>query len=328
MLSRQAQLTGSRMDSGSRDYYEILGVSRSAGDAEIKKAYRKLALEYHPDKNPGDEEAEKRFKEAAEAYDVLSDAEKRKAYDTYGADGLRNMGFEGFQNARAEDIFGHFGDLFSDLFAGGGRHGGSAAGRFRGGGDPGGGGGFGGGGFGDGVARRGADIRHRLTVTLREAALGGSREIRLPGAHGSSSKSVSGFQRVDVKIPVGVADGQTLRLGGKGRPGAHGGPAGDLLLEIDVQSHPELERDGRDFRAAIKVPLRIAVLGGKVDVPTLRGSVELSIPPGTSSDSWLRLKGQGCATEPPGDHLVRVVVTVPREPTPELEEALRNQPDG
>jgi DnaJ-class molecular chaperone len=315
-----------------KDYYDTLGVPRDASLEQIKKAYRKLALKYHPDKNPGDPSAEAKFKEAAEAYEVLSDPEKRKAYDTYGAAGLKNMGFEGFQDVGVEDIFSHFGDLFADFFGSGGR--GGLGGRFRrsaGRGDSGRGasgrrgfgstvfeeGGFGEGGFASFTAVRGADFRHRLDVSFAEAALGSSRELML------STGGERGGQRIEVKIPAGVEDGQVLRIAGKGQPGMNGGPAGDLLLEVRVEPHPELTRDGKDVRSAVKVPLRTAVLGGTVEVPTLRGSVELKIPPGTSSDSWLRLKRQGVAGATPGDHLVRVVVTVPKRVPADLEAALK-----
>ena len=164
--------------SDNRDYYEILGVGRGASDEEIKKAYRTLALKYHPDKNKGDEQAESRFKEAAEAFEVLSDPEKRAAYDRYGADGLRNMGFEGFQNVRTEDIMGNFSSIFGDLFGAGGAGGGFSS-SMCGGGEP--------------SASRGADLRQPLRVTFREAALGGSRELPLP-ARRARAASRSGFR--------------------------------------------------------------------------------------------------------------------------------------
>ena len=285
--------------SDKRDYYEILGIGRSASDEEIKKAYRVLALKYHPDKNKGDEQAESSFKEAAEAYEVLSDPEKRAAYDRYGADGLRNMGFEGFQNVRTEDIMGSFSSIFGDLFGAGGAGGSFSSGMF---------------GRGEPAASRGADLRHPLRVTFREAALGGSRELALPGPSQES--------RIEVRIPANVADGQMLRIAGKGHPGANGGPGGDLLIEITVDSHHEFTRQGKNIRSSVRVPLKTAVLGGKVTVNTLREEVELAVPAGTSSDAVLRLKGQGGGGADPGDHLVRVIVTVPGQPSDELKAAL------
>ena len=287
--------------SENRDYYEILGLGRGASDEEIKKAYRTLALKYHPDKNKGDEQAESRFKEAAEAFEVLSDPEKRAAYDRYGADGLRNMGFEGFQNVRTEDIMGSFSSIFGDLFGAGGAGGGFSSSMFSG---------------GEPSASRGADLRHPLRVTFREAALGGSRELALPSPAGES--------RIEVRIPASVADGQVLRIAGKGHPGANGGPGGDLLIEISVDSHHEFTRQGKNIRSSVRVPLKIAVLGGKVIVNTLREEVELAVPSGTSSDSVLRLKGQGAGGDDPGDHLVRVILTVPEQPSDELKAALED----
>jgi molecular chaperone DnaJ len=341
-----------------KDYYEILGVKKDATDDEIRKAYRKLALKFHPDKNPNNPDAEKKFKEAAEAYDVLSDKEKRQAYDSRGAEGLRDMGFEGFRTN--EDIFTHFSDIFGDLFGQ----------RF----------------YQERALQpeRGADVRGALSVSFTDAALGATREVSLrayevctsckgigteggaapepcPECHGTghvskrgrrqggffsvssqcptcggsgrkpgkACTSCSGAGRVlrektlSLKVPPGIADGQVLRMNGQGEAGVHGGPAGDLLLEIHVEPHPEFTRDGLDIRSSIKVPVRTAILGGEVETPTLRGRVGLKVPKGTSSDSWLRIRGQGIATQGgTGDHLVRVVITVPKELSKEAEEAL------
>ena len=351
------------MSTTTRDYYEILGVSKNANEEELKKSYRKLALKYHPDKNPDNPEAEKKFKEAAEAYEVLSDQEKRKAYDQFGAAGLKNMGFGGFQQTSAEDIFSHFGDIFGDLLGGS-----SSFQR-----PP--------------VRQRGADIRYRLAVPFIDAALGVTREISLElhescsscggsgvragarpgrcprcgGTGQARAQGLGGFfsvrstcsacggtgrsagppctscggsgrtlapKTVSLKIPAGVTDGAVLRLAGRGEAGRGGGPQGDLLLEIRVEPHTSFNREGLDIRSAVKVPLATAVLGGEVDVSTLRGSISLKVPPRTSSDSWLRLKGQGISTpRGKGDHLVRVVIVVPQQVPPELEAALR-QSDG
>jgi DnaJ-class molecular chaperone len=231
-----------------KDYYKSLGVSRESSPEEIQRAYRKLALKYHPDKNPGDAAAEARFKEVSEAYEVLSDPEKRKMYDLRGADGLKDMGFEGF--ATTEDIFSHFGDLFGDLFGGGLRGG---FGRQ----DP-----FGGRGW-QRVAtpRRGQDVRHRVTVSFEEAGLGTSRELRT---------GVSGGQTLSVKIPAAVENGAVLRLAGQGLPGTDGGRHGDLLLEVHVSEHPEFTRDGLHVRSTVKVPLKTALTSSD-SVLRLRG---------------------------------------------------------
>lgn len=292
---------------GTKDYYKSLGVTRESDDQEIQQAYRKLALQYHPDKNAGDAKAEAKFKEISEAYEVLSDPEKRKMYDLRGADGLKDMGYEGF--ASTDDIFAHFGDLFSDLFGGGARGGGFET---R---DP-----FGGRGFRQRAAppRRGQDIRHRVSISFEEAALGTSRELRT---------GVSGGQTLSVKIPAAVDDGAVLRLSAQGQPGSHGGPQGDLLLEIQINKHPEFTRDGLDIRSTATVPVRTALLGGSVDVRTLHGTIALKIPPLTSSDALLRLRGQGIKTaRAQGDHLVRVAIAMPKEISDDLKKALEELP--
>ena len=284
------------MSTTTEDYYKILGISRNASEDEIKKAYRKLALKYHPDKNPDNPAAEQKFKEAAEAYEVLSDPKKREAYDQFGSAGLKNMGFEGFQQSSAEDIFSHFSDIFSDFFEPG-------TGMFR----------------ERAFPQKGADIRYRLSAPFADAALGATRDITISGVGTEAATKT-----ISLKIPAGIQDGAVLRLGGRGEPGIGGGPPGDLLLEIQVEAHASFQRDGLDIRSTVKVPLETAVLGGEVDVQTLRRTLSLKVPPRTSSDSWLRLKDQGIASaQGKGNHLVRVVITVPQDIPPDLEEALK-----
>jgi len=345
------------------DLYEVLRVSKDASDSEIQRAYRKLALKYHPDKNPDDKTASEKFKKVSEAYEVLSDPEKRKAYDRGGMSGVHETGFHGFDSN--EEIFSHFGDIFGDVFGGG----------------------FGGGGFSRRPSgpQRGRDLQFRLSVPFTEAALGGKREIDVPvlsacpdcngsgtapgskprtcsacGGSGQTSRQdrqhggffsissacpkcggsgqesgppcktcggdgrVQRTSRMSIKIPAGVKNGQTLRLAGQGEAGVRGGPKGDLLIEINVQPHLTFKREGHNIRSDIKVPVATALLGGKVEVPTLHGTATLTIPAGTSSDQSFRLRGQGIkSTSDTGDHLARVVITVPKQLSEEGKRAVK-----
>lgn len=343
-----------------KDYYEVLGVGKSAGEEEIKKAYRKMAIKYHPDRNPGDKDAEDKFKEAAEAYEVLKDPEKRRKYDQFGHEGLRGSGFEGFSNV--EDIFSAFGDFFSD---------------------------FGFGGFGDffggrqrqGGSRRrvykGQDLQVKLKLTLEEIQNETIKKISLrrlapcescngTGAKGGSGKStcptcqgageirqvqrtafgqfvnVSGCptcngegqiikepcpacrgesvvvseETVKVTIPAGVSNGNYLTLRGHGDAGKYNGPNGDLIVVIEELEHEYFERDGDDVILDLTISFSQAVLGDKVEIPTLSGRANLVIPPGTQSGKLLRMKGKGLPnlnSRRRGDQLVHITLYTPEK---------------
>lgn len=288
------------------NYYELLGVSQTATADEIKKRYRKLALEHHPDKNPGNAEAEKKFKELAVAFDTLSDAEKRKQYDLALAGGghdqwERGGGFPGGHGGWAgeeinvEDIFSRFGDLFG-----------------MGSGSP-----FGGGGRSRSpFPHAGRDIETRLDLDFMRAALGGKVEVQIGDPQGGARP-----KRVDINIPAGVEDGTTLRLRGLGGAGSGGGPAGDLLVQIHIRPDARYERHGNNVVRDLPVPVTLAVLGGKVPVETIHGELRLTIPPGSSSGRKLRLKGQGIhAKAGKGDHIARIQVQVPETLTEEERE--------
>jgi len=341
-----------------RDYYEVLGVPKDATQDQIKQAYRKLALKYHPDKNPGDPAAESKFKEAANAYAVLGDAEKRKVYDQRGWRGMEDIGFHGFESA--EDITSAFGDIFSEFF-------GQRLHRARMG------------------PQRGRDLYYHVRLTFLEAALGTKKSLALEKAlacdacGGSGSKAaagarpcpqcggsgqvaqrgkgfgglfsvssvcpacggsgqvgevcsgcegrgyVPGRRTLSVTFPAGMDTGSTLRLAGQGEAGARGGPPGDLYLEIDVEPHPRFRRDGLDIHTDAAVPFAVAALGGKVEVATLRKRARLTIPRGTQGGSVLRMKGSGIHAPDgkKGDQLVHVNLTVPTRLTKKQEEILR-----
>ncbi len=351
-----------------RDYYEVLGVNRDASEEDIKKAYRKLAMKHHPDRNPDSKESEDRFKEAKEAYEVLSEPEKRRAYDAYGHAGVNPQmggmgggggeGFGGFAEA--------FGDIFGDIFGG-------ARGRTN--------------------VYRGADLRYNLEISLEQAARGTETKIRIPAletcetCHGSgakpgthpktcstcggqgtvrlsqgffsiqqtcptchgSGKTVSdpcvackGAGRVkhhktlSVKIPAGIDEGDRIRLGGEGEAGVNGGPPGDLYVVIHLKEHGVFQRDGDDLHCEMPVSFTTAALGGEIAIPTLEGQAKVKIPADTQTGQVLRLRGKGIKgvrSSSPGDLLCEIVVETPVRLTERQRELLRefeeiNRRDG
>lgn len=283
-----------------RKLYDVLEVSPDASRDEIRRAFRKLARRYHPDRNPDDAEAERRFKEVNAAHEVLSDPEKRKLYDEFGQDALR-AGFDA-DRARAwrQAGAGHgpmggfggadfdMGDIFEELFGG----------SFRG-------------------ARAGRSIQSEITVDFHTAARGGERDLRF--ADGRS---------LTVRIPPGVRDGESLRLRGQGEPGPGG--AGDLVLTVRVTPHPVFRREGDDLHLVLPVTVAEAVLGATLEVPTLDGSVKLKIPPGSQSGRRLRLRGKGIARRgrPPGDLYAELSVRVPEAVDDRVREALEALDDA
>ncbi|MBW2722368.1 MAG: DnaJ domain-containing protein, partial [Deltaproteobacteria bacterium] len=266
-----------------KDYYKILGVSKDASDDDLKKAYRKLAMKYHPDQNQGDEQAEESFKEVNEAYAVLSDKEKRRQYDMFGADGFQ-------QRFSQEDIFSNFdfGQVFREFGFGsedvlgrifGGMGGRRVFGR--------GGGGYSSGGpFGRTAQQpqKGTDLVMDMQVSLKEAVFGGSKV--------AGFNKGDGVERITVKIPPGISSGKKLRIAGKGQQGAWGGPAGDILIKIVVAPHRVFDRKGDNLIISREITLTQAVLGTQLEVPTLdKKKLSLKVPPGTQSQTQLRLKG-------------------------------------
>ena len=298
-----------------KDFYEVLGVSKDVSDAELKKAYRKLARKFHPDSNPGDAAAEAKFKEISEAHSVLSDHEQRKEYDAIRAmgSGARFTAPSGAGAAGGfEDVFGTmFGgpggrsqytyeqgdDLLGGLF-GGGRFG-QPTGGFRGFGGP----------------SKGRDVTASTTLDFLTATKG--EQITLQASDG---------RPITVKIPAGVADGQKIRLRGKGQPSPDGGEAGDLVLSVSVRKHPVFERDGLNLRVTVPITFAEAALGATIQVPTLGGDpVKLRVAPGTPSGRVLRVKGRGVETSKgTGDLLAEVQVAVPSHLSKDAEEKLRN----
>jgi DnaJ-class molecular chaperone len=299
-----------------RDPYDILGVSRTASEADIKKAFRGLAKKHHPDTHAGDAGAQKRFQEISGAYDILGDKDKRAKFDAGEIDangnpkgfgfspgasgaGRQHGGFrqgnpfgDGARGADAGGFHFSFEDIFADLMGGG-------RGRRQ-------------------AARpaRGEDFTAAVTVSFAEAVTGGTRRVVLQNG-----------EQIDVKIPVGVQDGQTVRVKGRGGAGRAGAPAGDVLLQIAVAPHPYIVRDGSDLRMDLPVTLKEAVAGGKVPVPTLSGTLALSVPAGANTGTVLRLKGKGMPAHgkaEAGDLYVRLVVTLPDKP----DAALRSFVEG
>ncbi len=308
-----------------KDYYKILGVDKKASQDEIKKAYRKLALKYHPDRNKDDKSAEEKFKELGEAYAVLSDEEKRKQYDTFGSAGFQQRYSQEdiYRGSDLNDILrdmGLGGDFFSRIFGGGG--GAGRGGGFRtytftgGGGQPGMGGHMGGmpgfdQGFGEAGMHpgRGHDLVYELPVSLEEAFQGATKMV--------SYRRGSQVERVSVKVPPGIATGKKLRLTGKGDPGPQGAHPGDLFIKVRVLDHPQFSRDGDDLEVAQAVTFTQAALGSTVEVPTLEGkTLSVRVPKGTQAGARLRLKGQGMPQfhgAGRGDLYVKIVVSVPNK---------------
>jgi molecular chaperone DnaJ len=345
-----------------RDYYEVLGVPKNASEDDIKKAYRKLAMKHHPDRNPDNKSSEEKFKEVKEAYEMLSDASKREAYDRFGHAGVDpNVG--GGPGAQG---FGGFADVFGDIF--GDIFGGAQAG----------------GGGGRGNVFRGADLRYAMDVSLEQAAHGFETEIRVPSwescdtCHGSGAKpgtkpqtcrtcngqgsvrvqqgffsiqqtcptchgsgkvvpdpceTCEGVGRVkrnktlQVKIPAGIDDGMRIRSAGNGEPGVNGGPPGDLYVEIHVKEHAVFQRDGDDLHCHVPVMMTSAALGGTVKVPTLGGSAEIELPEGTQTGKTFRLRGKGIKgvrSSYPGDLYAHVVIETPVRLTDRQKTLLRD----
>ena len=350
-----------------RDYYDVLGVPRNASDDDIKKAYRKLAMKHHPDRNQGDKAkaAEERFKEAKEAYEMLSEPQKRAAYDQFGHAGVDpNMGARG---PGAEGFGGFaeaFGDIFGDIFGGGRRGGGGQQ------------------------VYRGNDLSYAMEITLEEAARGKDTQIRIPSwdscdtCHGSGAKpgtspktcsTCSGSGQVhlrqgffsiqqtcphcrgsgkiipepcptcsgagklknqktlEVKIPAGINEGMRIRSAGNGEPGSNGGPNGDLYIEIRIKQHEIFERDGDDLHCTVPVSLTTAALGGSIGVPTLGGNAEIDLPEGTQHGKTFRLRGKGIKglrSSYPGDLYCHVAVETPVKLTEHQRKLLRDLDDS
>jgi len=343
-----------------RDYYEVLGVAKNASDEDIKKAYRKQAMKHHPDRNPDDKGAEEKFKVAKQAYEVLSDADKRAAYDQFGHAGVdQQAGMGGGYGGGASGFSDAFSDIFGDIFGGGG--GGSRRDRVY----------------------RGADLRYNLEIGLEEAARGTETKIRIPSleecstCHGSGAKPgttpttcttcgghgqvriqqgffsvqqtcprcggtgkmvadpctvchgegrVKKHKTLSVKIPAGVDNGDRIRLGGEGEAGVNGGPSGDLYVVIHLKDHPVFKRDGDDLHCEMPISFATAALGGEVDIPTLEGHAKIKIPAETQSGKVFRLRGKGIKgvrSHAPGDLLCHMQIETPVNLSERQKELLR-----
>lgn len=345
-----------------RDYYEILSIERNASADQIKRAFRKLAAKYHPDRNPGDKEAEVRFKECAEAFEVLSDPQKRQRYDQFGHEGLRSAGMHDFSGMGARDIFSMFEDLFGDLGFGGGFAGRSRSGR---------------------RAQRGYDLETQVSIELEDAANGTTEQVsfarqdlcetcsgsgakpgtspqtcstcggagqvamrqgffqmvrtcpacqgngkmieqKCPDCRGSGRRSLE--RELQVEIPAGISDGQIIRVGGEGEPGSAGGPRGDLHVVVRVKPHSVFHRDGDNLVLRMPVGFALATLGGQVDVPTLDGQHTLTLPRSTQHGQTFTIADQGMPnlrTGRKGDLIVQVMIEIPRKLSEKQERLLR-----
>ena len=288
-----------------RDYYDVLGVGRNADAKEIKRAYRKLAKKYHPDMNPGDKNAEQKFKEITEAYNILSDDEKKKLYDQYGFAAFEEGAGAGGAYGGGQGFHGQSGSQ-SGSFGGQGFHSQSGFGGFG----------------GRSTQAKGSDLHSEVSVSFEEAAFGCDRVMRLSDPSGNGVT-----QTLKVHVPAGIEDGKSIRLKGKGNPGFNGGPAGDLFLKVNVASKPGFERKGMDIYTTANIPFTTAVFGGEAKVTTLYGDVICKIPEGTQSGRKIRLKGKGIVSMKDsavhGNQYVTVQIQVPQNLSPEAKEKLR-----
>jgi DnaJ-class molecular chaperone len=283
-----------------KNYYKTLNVGKTASVEEIKKAYKELAKKYHPDLNPGNKMAEEKFKEISEAYSVLSNAEKRAQYDAGGMNPPPpppGGGYGPFYSQTQSGDASRYRDIFREAFGGMdfeeifGR--GSRGGRGH-------------------RPLKGEDLLYQMNIPFNDSVLGAEKEFSTPEGH-----------HLSVKIPAGIKSGQKLKFAGKGEPGVNGGPNGDLYLAVQVAPSDQYRRQERDLEVEIPVLFSVALLGGKVRVPTVDGEVEMTLPKGVSSGTKLRIKGKGIRGKNPGDLFAKVKITVPKEIPPELEKAVR-----